>query len=105
MIFNLSDDYDSAIDHIESRISNINAKERCDRSWKINGALRKIINNKYHLPFRYGDGPEHDTWNYLSLHMNHFIYRLFASNMWLFKRLISSGLIDASQVGISISCK
>jgi carboxypeptidase PM20D1 len=76
-------------------------KERCNNSWTLVGALRKLRDAQQ--PFRYGDGPESDTWSYLSLHMNHFVYKLLASNMWLFKGLISSGLVDASQVYINTS--
>ena len=100
--FNSSDDYNNAyIDYID-KLNKSRAQERCERSWKLKNALKKIIYQKSQLPFRYGDGPEFDTWNYLSLYMDHFIYKLLASNMWLFKVLISSGLVNSKQVKISL---
>ena len=79
-------------------------KERCNQSWTLGGALRKLKNVQQ--PFRYGDGPECETFAYLSLYMNHFVFKLLSSNMWLFKVLISSGMVDASQVDINIiECK
>ena len=73
-------------------------KERCERKNTLRHYQEKIYQVKH--PFRYGDGPEYDMWRYLSLYMNHFVYKLLASNMWVTKRLISGGLINPAQVPI-----
>ena len=71
-------------------------KERCNQSRRLNNAMKKIVNKLQ--PFRYGDGPEYDTWRYVSFYMNEFVPKIIASNVWLFSRLIASGLIDPKQV-------
>ena len=84
----------------EDSMNNTSLKrERCNRNRVIHDALKKI--KKIEQPFRYGDGPEYDLWRYLSVYMDHFVYRLLASNMWLFTGLISSGLIDPKQVNVT----
>ena len=71
-------------------------KGRCDQSRRLNYAMKMIVNKPQ--PFRYGDGPEYDTWRYVSFYMNEFVPKIIASNVWLFSRLIAWGLIDPKQV-------
>ena len=71
-------------------------EERCAQRKKLSKALNEIVNTKQ--PFRYGDGPEHDTWIYASFYSTQLGYKLVTAHPWILSKLISMRWIDPHQV-------
>ena len=67
-------------------------EERCAQRKKLSKALNEIVNTKQ--PFRYGDGPEHDTWIYASFYSTQLGYKLVTAHPWILSKLISMRWID-----------